>query len=155
MEQRTLAVGINKDDAPARRRFTLAHEFKHVLDHTVIDRAYADRKGATDQAHVELVCDYFAACLLMPRPWIKRAWINGVQDQAALAQLFNVSEAAMAIRLRQIGLVEPRPSGWAKLGTEFGSDSSVRRYFRRGAPVRGRNFAPLMANLGIPTAVGV
>ena len=25
-------IGINQDDAPVRRRFTLAHEFKHVLD---------------------------------------------------------------------------------------------------------------------------
>ena len=56
--------------------------------------------------------------------------VYGVQDQAALARLFNVSEAAMAIRLRQIGLVDPRPSSWAKLGNELSGDSTIRRYFR-------------------------
>jgi Zn-dependent peptidase ImmA (M78 family) len=102
-------IVVNRDDSPTRRRFTLGHEFKHVLDHPFVSVIYselgendADRDRATEQ-----ICDYFAGCLLMPRNWIKRAWANGVQDQAALAAMFDVSEAAMAVRLRQIGLTEP------------------------------------------------
>ena len=103
-------IVVNRDDSPTRRRFTLSHEFKHVLDHPFVKVIYselgendADRNRMTEQ-----ICDYFAGCLLMPRNWLKRAWANGVQDQAALAAMFDVSEAAMAIRLQQIGLTEPR-----------------------------------------------
>lgn len=122
-------IAVNKDDSLVRRRFTLAHEFKHVLDNPFIARAYLDRRGKQDEEFAEKICDYFAACLLMPRPWIKREWINGLQDQALLAQLFNVSEAAMAIRLRQIGLSEPRSR--FDRGRDAGSVRDPRRYFRR------------------------
>ena len=54
------------------------------------------------------MCDYFAACLLMPRPWVKRLWAQGAQDAAVLAATFNVSPAAMNRRLQDLGLVEPR-----------------------------------------------
>jgi hypothetical protein len=122
-------IGINQDDAPARRRFTLAHEFKHVLDHPFIDRAYVDRKGRPSEARAEAICDYFAACLLMPRPWVKQAWTGGVQDQRALAQLFGVSEAAMALRLRQLGITTERRR-WTALDPR--EDGGVGRYFHRG-----------------------
>lgn len=129
-------IGVNEDDAPVRRRFTLAHEFKHVLDHPFIDRLYLDRRGRPSPAKAEAVCDYFAACLLMPRPWVKQAWVERVQDQRALAQLFGVSEAAMALRLRQLGLAPERPR-WAPL-TGAG-ERGVGRYFRRGVLVGGRS----------------
>jgi hypothetical protein len=124
-------IGVNRDDAPQRRRFTLVHEFKHVLDHPFIDRVYADRKGKTDSVFVEQICDFFAACTLMPRPWLKQAWVRGIQDQATLADLFKVSEAAMAIRLRQVGLVGERSLGWKPLGIGNEEGGSVTRYFRR------------------------
>jgi Zn-dependent peptidase ImmA (M78 family) len=54
------------------------------------------------------MCDYFAACLLMPRMWVKRAWSDGINDQRALAALFDVSVTAMGIRLEQLGLSAPR-----------------------------------------------
>jgi Zn-dependent peptidase ImmA (M78 family) len=120
-------IGVNQDDAPVRRRFTLAHEFKHVLDHPFIDRAYVDRRGRPSEKRAEAICDYFAACLLMPRPWVKQAWVGGIQDQRALAQLFGVSEAAMALRLRQLGITVERRR-WTALD---GGERGVGRYFRR------------------------
>ena len=39
-------------------------------------------------AMVEQICDYFAGCLLMPRPWVKRVYCSGVQDLPELAQTF-------------------------------------------------------------------
>ena len=122
-------LAVNRDDSLVRRRFTLAHEFKHILDNPFIGHAYLDRTGKPDEAFAEKICDYFAACLLMPRPWIKREWINGLQDQALLAQLFNVSESAMAIRLRQIGLAEPRSRFDSLKAVDVSRDP--RRYFRR------------------------
>lgn len=101
-------VLINRDEANVRQRFSIAHELKHILD----DQAtlHLHRRGllAVGQNWLtERICDYFAACLLMPRLWVKRAWVSGNQDPIELAKLFDVSLDAMRIRLNQLGLLEP------------------------------------------------
>ena len=82
-------------------------EFKHVLDHPNVGLFYGPAGGRTRQEHVERLCDYFAGCLLVPRPWLKRALTSGIQDLSELADLFQVSQPAMQVRLLQVGLVEP------------------------------------------------
>lgn len=114
---------VTKTDAHARRRFTLAHEWKHVLDYTTSDVLYRQFGHGNQQQRdrkIEQVADHFAACLLMPRPWVKSAWTSGIQDIRALAGLFMVSEEAIWIRLKYLGLLdtEQRPT---------------RTYFRRVA----------------------
>jgi len=99
-------IRLRAQDVAVRQRFSLAHELKHVLDHEVIDFAYPSVGLRSSQQRAELACDYFAACLLMPRPWIKRAWGMGVQQVDALADLFGVSTEAMARRLHDLGLAE-------------------------------------------------
>jgi Zn-dependent peptidase ImmA (M78 family) len=116
-------IAINRNDSQTRRRFTLAHEFKHILDHPFIDAIYSDERGQPMAKQAELMCDLFAACVLMPRPWVKRLWAHGVQDPAVLAATFNVSTAAMNVRLRELGLVQPRRR-W------HGKAPSVQVYFR-------------------------
>lgn len=61
------------------------------------------------QDWIEQVCHYFAGCLLMPRPWVKRAYGARIQRPGDLAAHFDVSPSAMQVRLNQIGLVEPTP----------------------------------------------
>ncbi len=101
-------IVLNGSENLGRQRFSLAHEFKHVLDNRFIGVLYPDSPPLmTREARAEQVCDYFAACLLMPRPWVKRAWVEGVQDLRRLARRFQVSQMAMQVRLLQIGLVEP------------------------------------------------
>jgi Zn-dependent peptidase ImmA (M78 family) len=126
-------IVVNRDDSPTRRRFTLSHEFKHVLDHLYIKEIYSELGSTNEEQHriTEQICDYFAACFLMPRNWLKRAWADGVQDQAALAAMFDVSEAAMAVRLRQIGLTEPK-TRHARFKTRI--SRPIASYFRE-APV--------------------
>jgi Zn-dependent peptidase ImmA (M78 family) len=121
-------IVVNRDDSGTRRRFTLSHEFKHVLDHPFIGDIYRDF-GSTDTERYRLteqVCDYFAACLLMPRNWLKRSWASGIQDSSALAAQFDTSEAAMTIRLRQVGLIENSRERQFR-----GFPGSVSSYFRR------------------------
>jgi Zn-dependent peptidase ImmA (M78 family) len=48
---------------------------------------------------VEAVAEYFAACVLMPKRLIKRAWGEGHQRVSELSDLFDVSPRAMKIRL--------------------------------------------------------
>ncbi len=90
-----------------RNRWTLAHELKHILDHPFIDRLYPDLIHQDARRRAERAADYFAACLLIPRPMLKRLWGNGTQDVEALADVFAVSTQAMSYRLQQTGLAEP------------------------------------------------
>jgi Zn-dependent peptidase ImmA (M78 family) len=105
-------IFVDKNDIHGRRRYTLAHEFKHVIDHSLDKLAY-QRLGYGDaekrRAHVEAICQYFAACFLMPKTWIKNSYANGVQDVYDLASLFQVSVTAMDVRLHQMGLLEDEP----------------------------------------------
>jgi len=52
----------------------------------------------------ERLCNYFAACLLMPRKWIKSDWGNGIQRVRQLSRRYYVSEDAMSTRLSELGL---------------------------------------------------
>jgi predicted transcriptional regulator len=116
-------IVVNRNDVPGRRRFTLAHEFKHVLDHSVASVAYAQLgrgDASRQQRQVEHICDHFAACLLMPRMVVKRAWGSGIQDIDALAGLFKVSASAMQVRLDYLGLTD--------------DERPVETYFRGSTP---------------------
>ena len=98
---------LNGAERPARQRFSLAHEFKHVLDNPFISVLYPRIGDLSSAERAEQVCDYFAACLLMPRMWVKRSWVSGIQEPRALARQFDVSLQAMKVRLLQTGLTEP------------------------------------------------
>jgi predicted transcriptional regulator len=97
-------IALNEDDHPTRQRFTLAHELKHVLDNPFIEVLYPDRDGNPSGKRAEAICDYFAACLLMPRPAVKALWGLRHQRVDDLAAHFGVSRAAMGLRLHQLGL---------------------------------------------------
>lgn len=102
-------VAINSDDHWTRQRFTFAHELKHVLDNPYIEVLYPSSDQRPSSKRAESICDYFAACLLMPRATVKQAWVQGHQRVDDLAAHFGVSRAAMGIRLAQLGLTDPSP----------------------------------------------
>ncbi len=102
-------VVVNGSEPATRQRFSLAHEFKHIIDHRFVHLMYSKFPDDERQAMVEQICDFFAGCVLMPRPWIKRAWGSRIQRVPELAQTFGVSQAAISVRLGQIGLTEPQP----------------------------------------------
>jgi hypothetical protein len=97
-------IVLKKTEARQRQRFTLAHEFKHVLDDPVIGQTHAHLKPRRQQERAERLCNYFAACLLMPRPWIKHDYYGGIQRVKPLARRYYVSEEAMDMRLHELGL---------------------------------------------------
>jgi len=103
----TWLIRIDKNDVHGRRRFTLGHEFKHLIDDPMVRTIYADL-GYGDpherERQIEALCQYFAACFLMPREWVTAAWLNGIRDVYNLAALFQVSASAMHIRLKYLGL---------------------------------------------------
>lgn len=122
-------IHLNGSEPLVRRRFTLAHEFKHVLDAPFEEVIYRHlRSGTGRDPAVEAICDHFAACLLMPKKLVKRAFFAGTQDPAALAWHFDVSAQAMSYRLHQLGLTDPTPRcGGVRLTVQ---NRRPRRYFR-------------------------
>jgi Zn-dependent peptidase ImmA (M78 family) len=121
-----LEVFINAGEPALRQRFSLLHEFKHVLDfvdagvlHAKLGSGDAERQDGL----IEAIANDFAAHVLMPTPLVKREWFAW-QDVATVAAIFNVSCEAMSTRLEKLGLIgQPRPA--------------PRMYFRRAGSLAG------------------
>ena len=96
---------VNRGDPWGRQRFSLAHELKHLIDHPVRGAVYADSRFGSGERVAEKTADYFAACLLMPKAWLKRCYYDeGFRDPRVLARRFQVSTQAMRYRFDQLGL---------------------------------------------------
>lgn len=101
-------IALNRHEPHVRQRFSLAHELKHVLDAPFGDTLYPGWRGLTAEARAEQVANHFAACLLMPKAWVRRAYFSrGVRTLPRLAAQFEVSQAAMRYRLESLGVVQP------------------------------------------------
>jgi hypothetical protein len=76
-------IAVNRNNSLTHQRFSLAHEVKHLLDYPYADTLHA-RLGYGNESlherHIERICDYFAAHLLMPSTLVKRVWGHGFQD---------------------------------------------------------------------------
>ena len=97
-------IAINSNDSPVRQRFTMLHEFKHIVDHGHATQLYRGRSFRTPSQEAELAADFFAGCALLPKRQLKAAWGNGLQQTAVLADHFGVSKQAVQVRLAQTGL---------------------------------------------------
>ena len=95
-------IQVKEDDPPALKRFTLFHEFFHIITHRNASSAF--KKVATGKsAFSELAANSFAAFILMPQEWVEEKWAE-VKDLDRMAEIFDVPMPAMAIRLRTLGL---------------------------------------------------
>lgn len=116
-EQGRTAMAINGGHAPARQRFTIAHEIGHHLLHPGedlhLDRVLAFRRSGVPGDRKEAEANEFAANLLMPEPFL-RELVNEFElftlpdpmnRIALLASDFRVSQAAMTYRLINLRLL--------------------------------------------------
>ena len=100
-------IALNRLEPLVRQRFSLAHEFKHILDAPFGDVLYPGWRGLSADDRAEQVANHFAACLLMPKAWVRREYFTyGVTSLPKLAARFEVSQAAMRYRLESLGLVQ-------------------------------------------------
>lgn len=118
-------IGINSNNSPTRRRFTIAHEVGHyVLCHQregiFIDKPdnlytiiYRDQNSSTGEYLQEREANAFAAALLMPKELIHSCLKNTKFDFedpnldviSRLAEKFEVSNQAMGFRLSNLNLL--------------------------------------------------
>jgi len=104
-------IGLNRNVAPTRLRFTLAHELGHaLLNHNVISDRPPDIDHPPEATaklyprHLEQEANAFAGALLVPRTLLRDA-VRVHRTPKALAHAFEVSEAVMCIRLEITKLV--------------------------------------------------
>jgi hypothetical protein len=109
-----LQMFINEREPRVRQRFSVLHEFKHVLDFDDADRLHARLGSGSRQRHddqIEWIANEFAGQVLMPTALIKRYWFR-TQDKELMATMFDVSVEAMTTRLERLGLIgesKPKP----------------------------------------------
>jgi hypothetical protein len=128
---------INASECELRQRFSLMHEFKHVLDNPFQRIMHAGPNPLPDDA-LERIADYFAACVLMPKRWVKTVFFSETQYIQQLALKFEVSRQAMSYRLDQLGLTESPPrcqSPW--LSSQFTESPVTSRNRHIGLPTFG------------------
>ena len=96
-------IQLNENDTLRRRRFALFHEAFHILAHLKATPVFKKSECGAGSFN-ELLADYFAGAILMPREWVKDKWAE-VKDVGRMEQIFDVPRALMWFRLREIGLV--------------------------------------------------
>lgn len=105
---RSWVICLNAAEPRTRQRFTLLHEYKHIIDHGHTAELYPGSPSHDADRQAEQVADYFAGCALMPKRLLKRAWGHRIQRPTVLAAVFDVSPRAVDVRLAQLGLTDPR-----------------------------------------------
>ncbi|MHB8394339.1 MAG: ImmA/IrrE family metallo-endopeptidase [Candidatus Dormibacteria bacterium] len=121
LDDGTAAIAVNSSHAPARQRFTIAHEIGHLLLHegrpVFVDRLVRvnlRHQPSAKPSREETVANRFAAELLMPESILMGSIINlrdshvsGHDMIALLADRFQTSAQAMEYRLADFGLSLP------------------------------------------------
>ena len=102
----TTSIYVNAQNAPTRRRFTIAHELGHYfLRHEGNDELkYLDLRS-TKSTPEEIAANQFAAELLIPESELRKEYNKLLFPTVeALAKIFNVSKQAMKYRLSNLRL---------------------------------------------------
>lgn len=90
-------VFLRDEDAPPRKRFTLAHELGHLLLHPTGTMFRDNARFSGDGREAE--ANRFAAALLMPMWMLEPLVTRSARTLDELADLFDVSSEAMTYQL--------------------------------------------------------
>jgi Zn-dependent peptidase ImmA (M78 family) len=104
----TWIIGIDADEPWQRQRFTTAHELWHVINYPTEQWLCTPGPFRSPSEKRELLADYFAGCLLMPKAHIKLL-AGQSYPVGEIADTFGVSERAVRFRLGQLKFTDRRP----------------------------------------------
>ena len=104
-------ICVNKSESIQRKRFTVAHEIGHYLLHSdqfgdgLVDSV--DSLNRDGRAHaIEYEANDFAANLLMPERRFRMLWEDQTSSVVVIATFFLVSDSAVMIRAKSLGLAK-------------------------------------------------
>ncbi|GAA0993381.1 ImmA/IrrE family metallo-endopeptidase [Subtercola frigoramans] len=107
-------IVIRSGESSARQRFSILHEFKHIVDRGSESRLY-DPRYLQGHVQAEMAADHFAASAVMPAAKVRTAIKEGHQTLRSVAEYFDVSRDRTALRLSDLRLftvisnVNPNP----------------------------------------------
>lgn len=96
-------IQYNSRESLGAIRYTIFHEAYHILCRRIGPAFRGIGQG--QRPFDEVVADYFAACILMPRKWVRDKWPS-MHSIPRMALIFRVSESAMRMRLTQLGFLD-------------------------------------------------
>ena len=96
-------IQLKDGDTSAEKRFTLFHETFHILAHCGGTPVFK-KKGLEQGSFNELLADYFASCILMPRERVEEKWAE-IKNLDTMAKISAVPKSSMCIRLKWLGLI--------------------------------------------------
>jgi Zn-dependent peptidase ImmA (M78 family)/transcriptional regulator with XRE-family HTH domain len=93
------SVGLVTGMTGDRQRFTLAHEFGHVVLHS--------RRSVSDPKQRQREAEYFAGALLLPRPYAQHTITESLtlHDYLRIKAEFGISIQAIITRAQRLGLI--------------------------------------------------
>ena len=98
-------IRVNKSQNPRRQRFTIAHELGHYMMHRNKSESFTDEVFFRTEKKdlIEYRANEFASQLLMPEEKVRSAITQGIKNLGELSERFNVSSAAMKVRVQELG----------------------------------------------------
>ncbi len=118
-EKSIFNIYVSPNKPQTRQHFTIAHELGHYFLHFEVikgEKIIIDGEHQLDGENmlfrldnavatkIEIEANNFAASLIMPHDLVLSAWKN-LENIEECAKIFNVSTAAMSIRLEKLGLL--------------------------------------------------
>jgi hypothetical protein len=88
-----------------RKRLALFHEAFHIIAHSRCQSPVFGTRETTQGSFNELLADYFAICVLMPREQVREQW-EILLDVDRMALIFDVPKSTMWLRLREMNLID-------------------------------------------------
>lgn len=99
------AIFYRKDDSYNRRRFTIAHELAHAINHSDNEPhiEYRMAEKEMEENPVEKDANIVAGEILIPLPLLKREYLKlDIPSSTVLANIFKVSQNVMEARLKYL-----------------------------------------------------
>lgn len=145
-------IAVNRSDVPARRIFTLLHEFAHLLVRSSgISEYYMDVFRPPEEQRIEVWCNAVAAATVLPSSMFlsdeivrahnqsERVWTNEEID--TIADAFCTSRIVIVRRLLTLGLTDQTfyKSKEAQYAAEYRKERARQKAQNREKEFKGRN----------------